>query len=83
MTSSMNKKQLSCLVAGLCCTTALIAFCIWAGIGGFFERFSHPAEKLNRSEKNVSSNRVYVIIISLFMQLFRCSGDGAGDVNQR
>ncbi|KZS16764.1 Uncharacterized protein APZ42_017345 [Daphnia magna] len=54
MTSSMNKKQLSCLVAGLCCTTALIAFCIWAGIGGFFERFSHPAEKLNRSEKNVT-----------------------------
>jgi hypothetical protein len=56
--ASMNKKQISCLVAGLSCTIALIAFCIWAGVGGFFDKFSHS------SNKNVSL--IDMLLVSSF-----------------
>lgn len=79
MTGCMNKKQISCLVAGLFCSAALIALCIWAGVGGLFQKLKSD----NLETKNVSLCILILIFKYLKLKFVELSGDGPGTIDQR
>lgn len=79
MTGCMNKKQISCLVAGLFCSAALIALCIWAGVGGLFQKLKSD----NLQTKNVSLGILILIFFEYLIQICGISGDGPGTIDQR